>query len=209
MTKQKHRFGKPAWVLVAAAAVSALWCIAMLVPGGSAGGSLPLALLILAAPVLLLWSAVLLALCLMQLRANAGLLAEISARLPRPAAETEEEKQLQQQLLQARRESAALASALRQEWRELCGLLARLHEQGGALREKGEEMEGMLRETASALPLILERSLAQLGQHLEDSRQQIGILIRARAELEAALSQGRTAQGRAADGGGGEAKPAD
>ena len=208
MTKQKHRFGKPAWVLGAAAVVSALWCIAVGVPGGE-GGSLALALLILAAPVLLLWSAVLLALCLMQLRANAGLLAEISARLPRPAAETEEEKQLQEQLLQARRESAALANALRQEWRELCGLLARLHEQGGALREKGEEMEGVLRETASALPLILERSLAQLGQHLEDSRQQIGILIRARAELEAALSQGKTAPGRAAPEGGGEAKPAD
>ena len=208
MTKQKHRFGKPAWVLAATATVSVLWCIAVGIPN-AADGNLPLALLLLAAPVLLLWSAVLLALCLMQLRDNAGLLAEISARLPRPAAETEEEQQLQAQLLQARRESAALANALRQEWRELCGLLARLHEQGDALREKGEEMEGMLRETASALPLILERSLAQLGQHLEDSRQQIGILIRARAELEAALSQERTAQGRAPDGGGGEAKPAD
>ena len=192
---------------LAALALSLLWCLpaAWHLLGGdlSAGAlhrlasraGLPLELLALAAPLVLLWSAVLLAFCLTELRAGARQLADAAARLSGPGtqAQTQEERRLQEQLLQARQESAALARALGEEWRATAALLERLHEQGRRLRENSEEIEGVLRETAAALPQVMERNLAQLGQHLEDSREQIGILIRLRAEQEAALSRGLAA----------------
>ena len=180
-------------LLAAALALSLLWCLPTglhLFGDGAAAASddrLALALLAFAAPPLLVWVALLLALCLMQMRANAAALSDIATHLARPGAE---ERRLREQLVRARQENAALGQNLRQEWRELRSLLERFHEQGRLLRENGEEMEAILRETAAALPPVMERNLAQLGCYLDDSREQIGMLIRARAEQEAALSRG-------------------
>ena len=58
-----------------------------------------------------------------------------------------------------------------------------------AVADSNAESEGVMREIAHALPLVLERNLERLRACLEDSREQIGMLIRLRAEQEATLSQ--------------------
>ena len=201
-TRRKTPNRTAAAFLWAALALSLLWCLTAawhLFGGGLqqplAGDGLALRLLALAAPPVLLWSAALLAFCLAELRAGIALLSDIAARLSQSGLQerSEEELRLQQRLEQARRESAAQAAALSREWQAVAALLERFYEQGRLLRENGEEMEGILRETAAALPRVMERNLAQLRQHLDDSREQIGVLIRIRAEQEATLSRGLAA----------------
>ena len=207
--KQQNISNRPmAWFLWGALALSLLWCLLggfYLLDGDmkpanalqriAAPDNPLLALLAFALPLLLFWSVVLLGVCLAELRAGRKLLSEITARHSRPDTEAQrrEELQLQERLLQARQESSVLTRSLIEEWRKLSSLLEGFHEQGRLLRENGEEMEGILREAASALPGILARNLAQLENHLDDSREQIGILIRARAEQEATLSRGLAA----------------
>lgn len=84
----------------------------------------------------------------------------------------------------------ALLRELRAAIEETRRMAASLARAGIPLRhESGAESEGVMREIAHALPLVLERNLERLRACLEDSREQIGMLIRLRAEQEATLSQ--------------------
>ena len=196
------------WLLWGALALSLLWCLLgglYLLDGrarllGISANALermtaadnPLSMLLaFVLPLLLFWSAVLLAVCIAELRSGMRLLSEVATRLARTDTEAQrrEELQLQERLLQARQESAELLRSVSEEWRKLSSMLENFHEQGRLLRENSEEVEGILRETAAALPLVMERNLERLAAHLDDSREQIGILIRTRAEQESALSR--------------------
>ncbi len=179
MNRRQHSLLTNRAVVRIAAALSLLWSGLGLfylldgvdgIGGIAARDALPVELLALAAPLLLVWIGVLVIVRLGEVRESALLFS--SAVMEATHFEGGDKLLLEEMV--ARRKDAL------REWEK-------------SLHASGEEIETSLRETTSALSRVLERSLERLGTHLDDSREQIEVLLRASNEQEASVSRSMAA----------------
>lgn len=179
MNRRQHSLLTNRVIVGIAALLSLLWSVLGLfylldgvdgIGAIAARDALPVELLALAAPLLLVWIGVLVIVRLGEVRESALLFSNAVAE----AMHFEGGDKLLLEEMVARRKDAL------REWEK-------------SLHASSEEIEASLREATSALSRVLERSLERLGAHLDDSREQIEMLLRASSEQEAFASRSMTA----------------
>lgn len=176
---QQHSFLTNGAVVGIAVALSLLWSglgLFYLFDGVDSIGAiatreaLPVELLVLAAPLLLVWIGVLVIVRLGEVR-------DCTLLFSRTIAEATHFEDKDSRMVN---EIAASRSDALRKWEE-------------SLHSSSEEIERSLREATASLSRVLERSLEHLRAHLDDSREQVGMLLRASSEQEAAASRSMTA----------------